>query len=399
MGESFTDVLFLANGRVAYHGAPDKVKPHCQSMGKPVPEDTNPADHFMQLINSEFVSREAVDEVVAQWVRDPEAVFDGCQKLTSAKRPGIVSASCTLLQRHFQLSFRDPTLYVGRMAMFIIANSFFSLVYWNARPWTQETVVPKFFLGGWMVAVPTLFSMIAVYNTNQDFKIIRKEYKNGMIPMASYLLAVFFLQLPYMVVLAIAALAIPYYGLAEANTLQMVPEIAVVTVVLWSFEQSSVFLGICFDNPLIGMLGSIGLWFASFLFSGTFLKPSFINWPLKLCTYVFPLRWGFLQMSYLDFHGSIWEGAESLPDGKFSCAGGSGSGGLAACYGHTGDQVLATLGNVFPVGESGTMLQHTAYILAYGLVFKVLHVALVVAKTRSARRTQGYPSKDGCSQQ
>lgn len=175
-----------------------------------------------------------------------------------------------------------------------------------------------------MVAVPTLFSMIAVYNTNQDFRIIRKEYKNGMIPMASYLLAVFFLQLPYMVVLAIAALVIPYYGLAEANTLQMVPEIAVVTAVLWSFEQSAVFFGVCFDNPLVGMLGSIGVWFASFLFSGTFLKPSFIIWPLKLCTYVFPLRWGFLQMSYLGFHGSIWNGAESLPDGKFSCAGGSG---------------------------------------------------------------------------
>lgn len=247
-----------------------------------------------------------------------------------------------------------------------------------------------------MVAVPTLFSMIAVYNTNQDFKIIRKEYKNGMIPMTSYLLAVFFLQLPYMVVLAIAALVIPYYGLAEANTLQMVPEIAVVTAVLWSFEQSSVFFGVCFDNPLVGMLGSIGMWFASFLFSGIFLKPSFISWPLKLCTYIFPLRWGFLQMSYLGLHGSIWNGAESLHDGKFSCAGGSGD--LSPCYGHTGDQILATLGNVFPVGESGTMFQQTAYILAYGLVFKVLHVALVVAKTRSARPMHGHVSKDGCSQ-
>merc|ERR1712137_310704 len=141
------------------------------------------------------------------------------------------------------------------MAMFIISNSCFSLFYWNSRPWNQATVVPKYFLGVvWMVAVPTLFSMIAVYNTNQDFRIIRKEHKNGMIPMASYLLAVFLLQLPYMIVLAIAALVIPYYGLAAANTLQMVPEIAVVTVVLWSFEQSSVFFGVCFDNPLLGML-------------------------------------------------------------------------------------------------------------------------------------------------
>merc|ERR1711976_249915 len=115
--------------------------------------------------------------------------------------------------------------YLGRMIMFLISNSFFSLVYWNARAWTQETVIPKYFHGGWMVAVPTLFSMIAVYNANEDFRIIRKEHKNGMTPVGSYLLAVFFLQLPYMAVLSVAALLIPYYGLADANTLQMVPTI------------------------------------------------------------------------------------------------------------------------------------------------------------------------------
>jgi len=105
--------------------------------------------------------------------------------------------------------------------------------------------------------------------------------------------------------LSIAALVIPYYGLAMANTLQMFPEIFVVAVVLWSFEQSSVFFAVCFSDPWVGVLAAIGLWFASFLFSGAFLKPAFIIWPLKLCSYIFPLRWAFLQMSYLGFHGSI----------------------------------------------------------------------------------------------
>merc|ERR1712217_562032 len=377
---SFTDILFLANGRVAYHGPPSNVKPHCESIGKPVPEDTNPADHFMQLINSEFVSRAEVDEVVGRWMLAPERKGGELPALADCKRPSILSATCTLLHRHFKLSIRDPTLYIGRMGMFIISNSFFSLVYWNAREWTQETVIPKYFHGGWMVAVPTLFSMIAVYNANEDFRIIRKEYKNGMTPVGSYLLAVFLLQLPYMAMLSIAALIIPDYGLANANTLQMIPTIFVVAVTLWSFEQSAVCFGVCFNNSLVGMLAAIGLWFASFLFSGAFLKPSFVIWPLKLCTYIFPLRWAFLRMSYLGIHGAVYEGAVSLPDGKFSCGAGFGP-----CYGHTGDQVLASLGTTFPVGSSGTLAEQTGYILAYGVVFKVLHIALMLGKTRFGR--------------
>merc|ERR1712232_61049 len=48
--QSFTDVLFLAGGRIAYHGLPCGVKCHCESISKPVPQDTNPADHFIRLI-------------------------------------------------------------------------------------------------------------------------------------------------------------------------------------------------------------------------------------------------------------------------------------------------------------------------------------------------------------
>lgn len=100
-------------------------------------------------------------------------------------------------------------------------------------------------------------------------------------------------------------------------------------------------------------------------------------------------------MSYLGFHGSIWEGADSLTDGKFSCGVG-----IGPCYGHTGDQVLATLGTTFPVGSSGTMSEQIVYILAFGVVFKVLHIALMMGKTQFGRRSKiaiQKKMKDGLS--
>ncbi len=41
-------------------------------------------------------------------------------------------------------------------------------------------------------------------------------------------------------------------------------------------------LSVAVLNPLVGMLGYIGLWFASFLFSGFFLPENDVPWPLKV---------------------------------------------------------------------------------------------------------------------
>jgi len=231
-----------------------------------------------------------------------------------------------------------------------------------------------------MVAVPTLFSLVAVYNANEEFKIIRKEHKNGMIPMVSYLLTVFVLQLPYMVLLSAAALLIPFYGIAGATSLNLVPTITVVACALWSFEQVSVSFAVGFDNALGGMLGAIGLWFISFLFCGTFLKPEFLLSPFDTLSVLFPLRWTFSSMGYFGYHGTVWEGAQDLGNNKFMCASGG------ACFGHTGDQVLASLSHTFAVTQENTIVRDICFILAYGIAFKTLHVVLAVAKTQFGNR-------------
>jgi len=231
-----------------------------------------------------------------------------------------------------------------------------------------------------MVAVPTLFSLVAVYNANEEFKIIRKEHKNGMVPVASYLLTVFALQVPYMILLSCAALLVPFYGIAGANPLNVISTLTVVTCALWSFEQVSVSFAAGFDNALVGMLGAIGLWFANFLFCGTFLKPEFLLWPLRKASVVFPLRWTFSSMSYLGYHGTEWEGAQDVGNNKFACPHGG------ACFGRTGDQILASLSHTFAVTQENTVGRDLCFILAYGLAFKLLHVLLTFKQTQIVQR-------------
>merc|ERR1712217_299709 len=182
-------------------------------------------------------------------------------------------------------------------------------------------------------------------NANEEFKIICKEHKNGMIPVISYLSTVFVLQLPYMLLLSAAALLVPFYGIAGASCMNLVPTITVVACALWSFEQVSVSFAVGFDNAMGGMLGAIGLWFISFLFCGTFLKPEVLLWPFDTLSVLFPLRWTFSSMGYLGYHGTFWDGAEDIGDNKFKCAAGG------ACFGHSGDQVLQSLSHTFAVTQ------------------------------------------------
>merc|ERR1712217_612243 len=83
---------------------------------------------------------------------------------------------------------------------------------------------------------------------------------------------------------------------------------------------------------------------------------------------------------YLGYHGTVWEGAEDVGNDKFVCASGG------ACFGHTGDQVLASLSRTFAVTQENTVLRDICFVLAYGIVFKLLHVILAVAKTQFGNR-------------
>merc|ERR1712113_1214074 len=76
-----------------------------------------------------------------------------------------------------------------------------------------------------------------------------------------------------------------------------------------------------------------------------------------------------------------WEGAQDLGNNKFVCSAGG------ACFGHTGDQVLATLSHTFAVTQENTVVRDICFILAYGIAFKMLHVVLTIAKTQFGNRS------------
>ena len=140
----FDDTLILASGRPAYYGPAAALGEYCDSLGEPVPPGNSPAEHMLELVNKDFRSPEAVGLVLDAFrpTAGPAAThaFSPLPKTNQAPFP---RQTWCLLRKLCKLTYKDPTLYLGRAVAFLLANSFFAVVYIRARDVKQEQIVSR----------------------------------------------------------------------------------------------------------------------------------------------------------------------------------------------------------------------------------------------------------------
>jgi len=189
----FDELMLLSRGRLAFTGNVSDAVPYFTSIGYPCPSATNPgtygicliksphfplaestrttnlllsytAEFFLDMVNSDFSDEKAVSNILDQWEeKRPDAgsshhkrtSFLGQEGVTETKRAPLSQEMSIMLRRHFTLVIRDPILYLGRCAIFLVSCLIFSLVYWNGRDFTQDQAINKMWVSIWFVSVPS----------------------------------------------------------------------------------------------------------------------------------------------------------------------------------------------------------------------------------------------------
>jgi len=388
----FDNVTVLSQGRLAYTGPRKDAIPHFAEVGFPLPADTNPAEHMLNIINADFADDPGqVGMILDAWAvkatkpltdvaraeRKCEMVKNPTPYPTSAPGGGRATSFgqqvYALLCRQVALSVKDPTLYLGRMVFFLIACIFFGAIYIKARNYEQDQAVARVFLWMWFAAVPTMMCVVIVYVCNEEFKVIRKETRNGFVSPAAYLLARTLIELPMVLLLAVCALGIGGFGMMQVNPSSFFPIIAVWASMLWSFECTAQVFSVLFSNPLLGMMMFVMYWFCSFVFAGMFVPAADIIWPFRVFVYVMPLRYSLQSLIYLDFHDSV-----------FAC-GGDGHlslNGMACVSPKSGNDVLGYIGKnvINTASNTNTVGEDIGILLAIGVVYKLIYFVLLWAK-------------------
>jgi len=228
---------------------------------------------------------------------------------------------------------------------------------------------------GWLSCAPPVFSVVAVYAYNQQFKLFAREIKNGLVSARAYMLATTLIELPFMLILALCAMLIPLYGIAAGNILGLFGTIAIMTAMLWCFDCVAQLLAVVLPHAPVGMLATLGYWIIDFLFSGGFLKPDDMLWPFYNINNITPLSYGTRSLQYLDISGTSWGGAQVIGQG-FVCDQ------PGFCFGHTGHQVLTSLSQFFQVDPDKHFFIDIFSILLMALTSKIICFAAVIMRTR-----------------
>ena len=379
----FDRIMLLSKGKVAYLGPAAKTESYFANIGYPVCENCAIAEHMLNIVNSEFSDPKQVDEILDKYTPGPAKTGDtGPLQDMSARGTSIFSQMMTLMKRHWTITYRDPSVYVGRMAMFLMACMFFAIIYIEARTRNQEQVFARMWLVMWFLGVPTSLGVVATYVANEEFFAIKREVKNGMVHPVAYLLANSLIQIPFMIILSLFAMSIPAYAMVDWYGPHFVQTIMMYALTLWSFEAAAQLFSVMFDNPLLGMLSYMNLWFAGFLFSGIMIREGDVVWPFRAFGYITFLKWAIKNMVYLDFIDATWIGAvdDATTAKGFSC------GSSPLCFGRTGAEVLASLHDSYDAIEATDELVKNAMILlGIGIGYKLAYCILFVRKSQKAK--------------
>jgi len=261
----------------------------------------------------------------------------------------------------------------------------------------------------WFVGFPASMGVIVVYVFNEEYKLIRKEKRNGMVSAGSYLLARTLLEAPMIVLLSICAVSVSGYGVMRFHASNFHLLVAIHALMLWAFESMALLFSVLFDNPLLGMLMYMNFWFAAFLFSGLMVRESSVVWPLRAFCYVLPLKFSVQGMAIIEFDGPDFAGAQTAPcpaslastppvgctynlvgEDGFTCPDMLSQQG---CYGATGKQVLESIGQQFKLitSDPDTLSRDFAYILGIGAFFKFSYILVFMLKTMKSSKITERP--------
>ena len=206
----FDQLMILSRGRPAFVGNVQDAVPYFEESGYPCPPAMNPAEFFLDLVNSDFSNEKDVTDILDSWAElggqstqhrtslseDKADEEEDSKGIVKIRRAPLATELSVVFVRHARLVMRDPILYLGRCVIFLFMNLVFAFVYWNGRENAQDQVLNKFWVNLWFIGVPTNMGVVAVYSLNEEFKSILRESKNGMISPYSYVLAKTVLVIP-----------------------------------------------------------------------------------------------------------------------------------------------------------------------------------------------------------
>ncbi|CAJ2510241.1 Uu.00g061410.m01.CDS01 [Anthostomella pinea] len=335
----FDKLLLMSNGKPHYFGPVSSVADHYAQCQYPIPNNTNPAEFLLEMVNTDFTMNPAYAQQLVEWLQNSwensaqcayvynaimsaeqqgyEAV--SAQLAAEIQRPSRLSLIATLLHRSFVKSYRDVVAYGIRVAMYTGLALMMGTV-WLRLNTHQTDIIPftnAIFFGSAFMSFMAVAYVPAFLEDRQQYV---KEHQNGLYGATELIVSNFLIGLPYLFLISIIFSLISYWLSNFAPTAS-----AFFTWVMWLYldllaaESLVVLFTALFPNFVISLAlvaFANGLWMSV---GGFLVQPTILNVFYK---YVFHYwdyqKWVFEGMMVNEFSRRVYECAK-VPGGGCAC--------------------------------------------------------------------------------
>jgi len=287
-----------------------------------------------------------------------------------------------LFKRQVMVSYRDPTVYTGRMLMCCLSCLFFSVIYIKARDRNQHQALQRHWLIAWHIGISTLMSMVFCFAAGTEFNSVAREVRANNYRLFSYIFGQTILQLPLMVIIALCSTILSGFVVGKWDWGAFLEIEGLLILGLWLYESLAQLLAVSV-GPALATMSVTCFWLVAFLFGGALIRQEDVPWPFRIFAYIAPYRYMSKSATYAEFARITFEGAERQPDGSFECPPETGT---VGCFGITGKEVLNSLSAVvYNLDSENTFWRDFGIVTGIAVLFKVLFIAVAYYKvTRAA---------------
>ncbi|GAA6059398.1 hypothetical protein JCM10212_003630 [Sporobolomyces blumeae] len=230
----FDKLLLLAGGSTMYHGLVSEVDAYLTWTGSPTPKYVNPADHAIQLVNTEFrkadtdsrSAQEYLDHYASQWQQygreKPSSIDtrDGPvgSPLKSERRGGAAKVVANarklvvLMHRNLLNYSRNILAYGIRLAMYAGMALLLALI-WIRLGWNADKINDRLSVSFFSVAFLGFMSVAGIPSFLEERSVFIRERNNGLYGSATYVLAQTAVSIPFLFVCSLVYTLIIYWSI------------------------------------------------------------------------------------------------------------------------------------------------------------------------------------------
>lgn len=319
----FDKLILLSSGKTAYSGPSRKAVEYFASIGYTCPTYSNPSDYYMKILKTrDETDQQRVDKITEDWkVRGKEIVSDltngesvvseGADQMIEEVEKPVKSAPWykevrLLTMRSVIDTYRNPITFYARLIQFVVVGLFMGATYiplGNNQTSVQNAIgVLYFFSIGYVMLNAN--GVILTFPLERGL-LIRDQY-SGMYRVWTYFLGKMISELPFGIIIALAASLVPYWFVGLANTAaQFFTFVLIVWVQMYSGGSIGLLLGCAMPNPELAVSISPVFIIPFMLFGGFYTNLSSIGPWLNWVQWISPFKWGFEAFGLNQFTG--WE--------------------------------------------------------------------------------------------